>query len=153
MPKTYNAKPVKGLGEVTTANNGEMIVFGLQFGMPEGDVASEEYFAIPHDTLAVFIAGLLDVGGKATALRTKHRTHAPGEDAEAFAYKLDNGAVGPSAINQGEHVLECQVRSPEGAALKYHIRADREGLETLHNLLGWYLDTPAGRGEKSVPAH
>jgi hypothetical protein len=50
-------------------------------------------------------------------------------------------------------VLECQVRSPAGAALKYQIRADREGLETLHSLLAWYLDTPAGRGEVTVPAH
>jgi hypothetical protein len=153
MPKSYNAKPIKGLGEVTTANNGEMIVFGLQFGMPEGDVASDEYFAIPHETLALFIAGLLDVGGKALTLRTKHRPHMPGEDVEGYAYKLDNGAIGPSAITKGEHVLECQVRSPAGAALKYHIRADREGLETLHSLLGWYLDTPAGRGEASAPAH
>ena len=153
MRKTYNAKPIKDLGEVTTANNGEMIVFGLQFGMPEGDVASDEYFAIPYDTLSLFVAGLLDIGGKAAALRTKHRTHAPGEDVEAYAWKLDNGAIGPSAIHKGEHVLECQVRSPAGAALKYHIRADREGLETLHSLLGWYLDTPAGRGEQSVPAH
>jgi len=153
MRKTYNARPIKELGEITTANKGEMIVFGLQFGMPEGDVASDEYFAIPHETLALFIAGLLDIGGKAAALRTKHRTHAPREDVEAYAYKLDNGAIGPSAITKGEHVLECQVRSPAGAALKYHIRADREGLETLHHLLGWYLDTPAGRGEESLPAH
>ena len=153
MPKSYNAKPIKGLGEVTTANNGEMIVFGLQFGLPEGDVASDEYFAIPHDTLALFIAGLLDVGGKGAALRTKQRIHTPGEDVESYAWKLDNGSIGPSTINKGEHVLECLVRSPAGAALKYHIRADREGLETLHSLLGWYLDTPAGRGEGSLPAH
>ena len=153
MAKTFNAKPVKGLGEVTTAQNGEMIVFGLQLGMPEGEVSAEEHFAIPCDALSPFIAGLLEVGGKALALRTKRRTHGPGEDAEAYACKLDNGAIGPSSIHPGEHILECQVRTPGGATLKHHIRADREGLETLHSLLGWYLDTPAGRGEKTLPAH
>lgn len=153
MPKTYNAKPVKSLGEVTTANNGEMIIFGVQFGLPESEASSDEYFAIPHEALPNFIAGLLDIGGKAGALRAKNSVYAGSEEIGGFAYKLDNGAVGPSSLHKGEHVLECQVRTPAGAALKYHIRADREGLETLHKLLGWYLDTPAGRGEVSVPAH
>jgi hypothetical protein len=152
MAKTYNAKPVKGLGDVTTANNGEMIIFGLQFGMPESDVAADEHYAIPHESLSNFIAGLVDVGNKALALRAKHRPHAASEDLESFAYKLENGAIGPSSMHKGEHVLECQVQSPSGP-LNYHIRADREGLETLHKLLAWYLDTPAGRGEKTLPAH
>ena len=152
MPKTYNAKPVKGLGEVTTAKNGEMIIFALQFGMPESDAAAAEHFAIPHDSLANFIAGLVDIGNKAVALRAKHRAPGGSEDLESYAYKLENGAIGPSSIHAGEHVLECQVQSPAGP-LKYHVRADREGLETLHKLLEWYLDTPAGRGETSMPAH
>jgi hypothetical protein len=153
MPKTYNARPVKGLGEVTTAKNGEMIVFGLEFGMPEGGASADEHFAIPSDTLQLFIAGLLDVANKARAVRAKRRSRASSEEVEVYAYKLDNGSIGPSAMHEGDHVLECQVRSPSGAAFTYHIRADREGLETLHNLLGWYLDTPAGRGEKTLPAH
>jgi hypothetical protein len=153
MPKTFNAKPVKGLGEATTAKNGEMIVFGLQFGMPESEASSDEHFAIPCDTLPVFIAGLLDACNKAVAVRARHRGRMSSEDVEAYAYKLDNGSIGPSSAHHGEHILECQVRTPKGVALKYHIRADREGLQTLHSLLGWYLDTPAGRGERSLPAH
>ena|SRR5688572_29137872 len=153
MAKTYNAKPVKNLAEVTTANNGEMIIFGLQFGMPDGDVASDEYFAIPYDALSNVIAGLLDAGGRANALREKNPIHSEGAETGGFAYKLDNGAISPSLLHKGEHVLECQVRTPAGGELKYLIRADRDGLETLHKLLGWYLDTPAGRGEASHPAH
>ena len=153
MPKTYNAKPVKGLGEATTAQNGEMIVFGLQFGMPEGDVSSEEYFAIPYDSLSNFVAGLLDAGGKANAQREKNPIHSGNRDVAGFVYKLENGAIGPSSKHKGEHILECQVQGPGKRSLKYHIRADRQGLETLHSLLAWYLDTPAGRGEKSLPAH
>lgn len=153
MAKTFNARPVKGLGEVTTASNGGMIVFGLEFGMPESESSSEEHFAIPSETLPVFIAGLLDACNKALAVRTRHRGRASIEDVEAYAYKLDNGSIGPASAHQGEHILECQVRTSTGTALKYHIRADRDGLVTLHSLLGWYLDTPAGRGEKTLPAH
>ena len=153
MPKTFNAKPVKGIGEVTTARRGEMIVFGLELGLPEGDAAAVEHFAIPQESLSNFVAALLEGGAKAALLRRKSARHAGAEDVEGYAYKLDNGVIGPSATHAGEHLLECQVRTPAGAALKYHIRADRDGLETLHNLIGWYLDTPAGRGEKTVPAH
>ena len=101
MPKTYNPKPEKGLGEVTTAKNGEMIIFALQFGMPESDAAAAEHFAIPHDSLANFIAGLVDIGNKAVALRAKHRAPGGSEDLESYAYKLENGAIGPSSIPRG----------------------------------------------------
>ena len=121
--------------------------------MPEAEASAEEHFAIPCDTLPVFIAGLLDAANMAVAVRARHRGRMSSEDVEAYAYKLDNGSIGPSTAHQGEHILECQVKTSRGIALRYHIRADREGLQTLHSLIGWYLDTPAGRGEKTLSAH
>jgi hypothetical protein len=153
MPKTYNAKVVKDLGEVTTANHGEMIIFGLGFAAPEGAPPSEEHFTMPYDSLSLFIARLMDGGSKANAQRQKAAIHANADDMDGFSCRLENGAIGPSALHKGEHILECQVQGAGAGSLKYRIRADREGLETLHSLIGWYLDTPAGRGETSHPAH
>lgn len=152
MPKTYDARLIKAVGEATTARNGEMIVIGLRFGKPESREESEDFFALPYDLMTPLVARLVDAASKANALRERNPLHAGGPDL-GTAFKLENGAIGPSARHKGEHILECDLRAPGNETLKYRIRADREGLETLRALLAWYLETPEGQGRETPPAH
>ena len=152
MEEKYDAYLIKNLGTITTAKNGELIIFELRLGAPDSGDYSDEHYAINYDSLQLLIAGLIEAVNMADALREKNPIHS-GNQSSGFAFKLEKASIGPSSKDRLVHILELGVRGSEGGALRYRVRADRAQLEKLRDLLDWYLDTPDGQGQVRRPTH